>query len=376
MTTAFPEGPQGSVPAGKLFPRVLIVDDDRLTLAVMRDTARGLGLQVETATSLTDARQQLASASFDLLLLDVYLPDGTGMDLVAASGFDTPCIVISSRAETEVGARAIEAGALDFLAKPFDGHELGIRLALAAERLRLRTFERRMRAELEVAVQDRTRNLHDALQRVEQLYRETTDLLASALEARDAETHHHSMRVATYSVHLARELGIGGESLRQVEWGALLHDVGKIAVPDHVLRKTGPLSAEERAIINQHPEVGYRMVRKVGFLNEAADMVLAHQERLDGSGYPRGLRGEAIPLSARIFGVADTVDAITSDRPYRAAQSFAVARTELLKEAGRTLDPLVVEAYAKVPDEEWAAVRSRAEVRARQSGIAGEFLRI
>lgn len=376
MTRSFPEGPLGSVPASRLFPRVLIVDDDRLTLAVMRDTAQGLGLQVETAASLTDARHQLASASFDLLLVDVYLPDGIGMDLVAGSGFDTPCIVISSRADTEVGARAIEAGALDFLVKPFDGHELGIRLALAAERLRLHELERRMRAELEVAVQDRTRNLHDALRRVEQLYRETTDLLASALEARDAETHHHSMRVATYSVQLAKELGIGGESLRQIEWGALLHDVGKIAVPDHVLRKTGPLSPEERAIINQHPEVGYRMVRKVGFLNEAADMVVAHQERLDGSGYPRGLKGEAIPLSARIFGVADTVDAITSDRPYRAAQSFAVARTELLKEAGRTLDPKVVEAYAKVPDEAWAEVRSRAEFRAQQSGITGEFLRV
>ncbi len=376
MTMRIPDGPLGSVPACELFPRALIVDDDRLTLAVLRDTATSLGIQVETAACLKEARERLTGPSFDLLLVDVYLPDGNGMDLVAGSGFDTPCLVISSRADSEVGVRAIEAGAIDFLIKPFDGHELGIRLALAAERLRLREFERRMRAELEVAVQDRTRNLHDALRRVEQLYVETTDLLASALEARDAETHHHSMRVAMYSVQLAKQLGIGGESLRQIEWGALLHDVGKIAVPDHVLRKNGPLSPDERAIVNQHPEVGYRMVRKVGFLNEAADLVLAHQERLDGSGYPKGLKGDAIPLSARIFAVADTVDAMTSDRPYRAAQSFAAARAELLREAGHTLDGTVIAAYAAVEDDVWAEVRARAETRARQSGISGDFLRM
>lgn len=364
----------GTQPIDQLFPRVLIVDDDRLTCCVMRDMAAGLGLSVATADSLASARARIEEAAYDLVLTDLYLPDGRGLELLATTA--VPCIVITSRGDAATGAEAIDSGALDFLLKPLDGHELAIRLSLAAERLRLRDFERQARRQLERAVEERTRSLQDALLNVERLYLETTDLLASALEARDAETHHHSMRVAAYSVRLGEILGIGGETLRQIGWGALLHDVGKIAVPDHVLRKEGPLTAAERQVMDQHPEVGYRMVRKVGFLNEAAELVLAHQERIDGSGYPLQLKGDAIPLSARIFAVADTADAITSDRPYRAARSFAVARRVLEEEAGRTLDRRVVQAWLSRSDEQWEEVRHHAAREARHSGISGEHLRI
>lgn len=373
MTDAYPAG-RGSQAVDRLFPRVLIVDDDKLTCLVMRDMASTMGLAAVTAGSLTEARAELARAAYDLVLIDLYLPDGQGLELIGETA--APCIVITSRGDSATGAQAIESGALDFLLKPFDGQELAIRLSLAAERLRLREFERQARRNLEIAVEERTRSLHDALRSVERLYLETTDLLASALEARDAETHHHSMRVASYSVRLATLLGIEGDTLRQIEWGALLHDVGKIAVPDHVLRKEGPLTPAEREVMNQHPDVGYRMVRKVGFLNEAAELVLAHQERVDGSGYPRGLTGENIPLSARIFAVADTADAITSDRPYRAARSFAAARLELKAEAGRTLDRRVVDAWARLSDAEWEDVRRHATHEARRTGISGEYLRV
>lgn len=377
MTGAFPDAPLGARPLREVFPRVLVVGEERPTVSVVREAAADSGLAVDAAGSLAGARERLAGGVYDLVVVESRLSDGSGLELLAPpAGLMVPCIVIAGRDDSEAGARALGLGALDFILQPLEQHELSARLAMAAERLGLREAVRRSRAELETAVQDRTRDLREALERVEQLFRETTDLLASALETRDAETHSHSMRVALFSVRLAEALKIGGESLRQIEWGALLHDIGKIAVPEQILRKTGPLSPDERALVARHPEVGYRMVRRVGFLYEAAELVLSHQERMDGSGYPRGLRGEEIPLSARIFAVADTLDAITSDRPYRVARSFDSAREELTAAARTKLDRAVVEAYARIPDEEWVLLRARAERRARVSGIPVELRRI
>lgn len=192
----------------------------------------------------------------------------------------------------------------------------------------------------------------------ERSYVEAVGAVVTAADARDHETTGHSFRVALYAVSLAQAMGMHGEQLKAIEWGALLHDVGKMVVPDEILRKMGPLTDEEWHIMKQHPTWGFDMLAEVSFLQPASlDIIYSHHERWDGQGYPRGTAGEAIPLSARIFAVVDTYDAITSDRPYRRARTHAVALAELQRVAGQQLDPSVVEVFRHVPEVELRRLR-------------------
>jgi len=198
-------------------------------------------------------------------------------------------------------------------------------------------------------------------------YDRTLDALAAALDARDKETEGHSRRVVAYTVALATRLNVAPELLDTIRRGALLHDIGKIGVPDAILRKPGPLTDEEWTIMRRHPELGERILAGISFLHGPAQIVRSHQERWDGRGYPEGLAGEAIPLGARIFGAADTFDAITSDRAYRAAQPYAVARAEIEAGAGTQFDPQVVASFLQIPEDEWTRLRSDS-----QSPTAGD----
>ncbi len=181
---------------------------------------------------------------------------------------------------------------------------------------------------------------------------ETVAGLVSALDLREHDTGMHSQRVREYVLLIAERYGLGARHRRAIALGALLHDVGKIAVPDGILLKAGPLSAAEQAVMREHPASGYRIVRRVGFLSDAAEIVLSHHERFDGAGYPRGLSRDEIPLGARLFSVADAYDAMTSHRPYREATSHADAVTEIRAGAGGQFDPEVVEAFLSVPESE------------------------
>ena len=201
-------------------------------------------------------------------------------------------------------------------------------------------------------------SLKDLQRARERSYVEAVGAIVTAADARDQETGGHSFRVALYAVELARALDIRGEALKAIEWGALLHDVGKMVVPDHILRKGSPLSDEEWLIMKQHPSWGYEMLAEVRFLrSEALDLIYSHHERWDGAGYPRGLAGEDIPLGARIFAVVDTYDAITSDRPYRKARPHAMAMAELQRVSGQQLDPRVVEAFQQISEVELKRLR-------------------
>lgn len=192
----------------------------------------------------------------------------------------------------------------------------------------------------------------------ERSYVEAVGAVVTAADARDHETSGHSFRVALYAVSLAKAMGFRGEALKAIEWGALLHDVGKMVVPDEILRKVGPLTEEEWHIMKQHPSWGFEMLAEVSFLQPAAlEIIYSHHERWDGHGYPRSIAAEGIPLSARIFAVVDTYDAITSDRPYRRARSHQVAVAELQRVAGQQLDPQVVEAFRHVPEVELRRLR-------------------
>lgn len=171
------------------------------------------------------------------------------------------------------------------------------------------------------------------------------EALAAALDLRQQETGAHSKRVACHTLVLARRFTSEPRQLHQIYWGALLHDLGKIGIPDSVLLKPGALTESEREVMRTHPEKGFAIIRGVPLMAHAAQIVLCHQERFDGGGYPQGLAGEAIPLGSRIFAVIDTLDAITSDRPYRAAQPYAAAKTEIVRCAGAQFDPRAVDAF-------------------------------
>jgi ribonuclease P protein subunit RPR2 len=196
-------------------------------------------------------------------------------------------------------------------------------------------------------------------QELRKSYRATVSALANAVEARDAYTARHAERVAAYGLEIARAVGITLSDAPEIEFGFLLHDVGKVAVPDAILFKGDPLSDAEYALMKRHSIIGWEILRDVEFLGEAKLVVRHHHERWDGGGYPDGLAGEDIPLSARVFAVADTLDALTTDRPYRPASPFATAREEIHRVSGTQFDPAVVAGYESIPDERFEAIREQ-----------------
>jgi len=215
------------------------------------------------------------------------------------------------------------------------------------------------RLHIEERVEQKTAQLRRAMWRIGQTYGQTLQALTGVLDLRDNETAGHSERVMTYALEIAGAMGCSKKQLNTIARGALLHDVGKIGTPDSILMKAGPLTVEERSAMEMHVRVGYGLLNRIAFLADAAEIVLTHHERFDGTGYPQGLAGAAIPLGARIFAVADTLDAMTSDRPYRRALTFAAAREEIMRESGRQFDPEVVSAFLGIDAGIWSKLRIR-----------------
>jgi putative nucleotidyltransferase with HDIG domain len=207
---------------------------------------------------------------------------------------------------------------------------------------------------------EKTEEIRQMLGEIETTYDTSLQALSSALDSRDNETNGHSFRVTAYTIRLAQEMGLNNEQLTAIMRGALLHDVGKIGVPDSILLKQGPLTSEEWERMRSHVEIGYHMLKHIPFLESALEIVRFHHERWDGTGYPHGLKGEEIPLSARIFAVCDAYDAITSDRPYRKGRSYEEALREIVAQSGRQFDPSVVDALQRIPPEEWIGIGKQA----------------
>ncbi len=210
---------------------------------------------------------------------------------------------------------------------------------------------------LQQQVDERTQQLTVAITQLEQSYDDTLEALGSALDLKDAETEGHCQRVTAFTISIAKAVPVPLPYLPVLARAAFLHDIGKMAVPDRILRKPGPLDNDEKTIMRTHCEIGYNMLTKIPFLRDAAEIVLAHQEFFDGTGYPRGLRGEQIPLGARIFSLADAMDAMISDRPYRKALPMSHAREEIRRCAGTQFDPKIVEVFLSIPEQHWAELR-------------------
>ena len=354
----------GGLRMAKSVPLILVVDDESLLRSMLTQILKRLDYESVAVHSAEAAMGVLKSQSFDLALLDISLPGKSGVDLlehVAESYPDTAVIMVTGNDELTTALQTLRSGAYDYVAKPFQEDELATCIERALETRRLKMENRQYQLNLEQLVSDRTQALEQALGRLGQTYDQTIRALGAALDLRDTETEDHCVRVANYSVHLARVTQRCDEvMLRNLKWGAYLHDIGKIGVPDAILLKPDLLTESEYGVIKRHPELGYRMLSGIPFLTEATEVVYCHHEEYDGSGYPRGLSGNDIPLAARIFAVADAVDAMTSNRSYRDALSWVEIKAELRSNSGKQFDPDVVDAFLSVPIDEWAAIREGA----------------
>jgi putative nucleotidyltransferase with HDIG domain len=340
--------------------KILIVDDEEAIREVVSTLLEAQGYDCSTVSNGLLAREYLEKNSADLVLSDMVMPEMDGLSLLEwerKHDADVPVIMVTAMHDLSTALEAIRRGAYDYILKPFEKDQLYLGVRRALEHRRLLLENRNYQRNLEQLVEERTAQLKGALEQLEQSYDDTLEALGGALDLKDAETEGHCKRVTAFTIAIAKAMKVDSVLLPPIVRAAFLHDIGKMAIPDNILLKDGPLTSEEREVMRTHCEIGHDMVRRIPFLREAAEIVLSHQEYFDGTGYPRGLQGEQIPLGARIFAVADALDAMISDRPYRKALSISHARGEIQRCAGTQFDPVVVEVFLAMPDTLWNELR-------------------
>jgi len=339
--------------------RVLVVDDESAASKLLSLILEPPAFQCAIANNGEEALVALQREPFDAVISDLRMPGISGMQLIGEVRRLYPnvaLLVTTGVSDVDVGVEAMRCGADDYLVKPL--HESAVRASLE-NALHKRELEREVqnyRLHLEEMVVERTWQVQEALKQVERGYDHTLQVLGAAIDLRDSDTAGHSWRVCGYSLEIARAMGWTDQQQSSLAKGAYLHDIGKLGVPDGILLKKGPLIAEEWEVMKRHARIGFDLVKGIPFLADAAEIVHSHHERFDGSGYPRGLQGEDILLGSRIFAVADALDAITSDRPYHRASSFASGRETIRKAAGKQFDPHVVEIFLSVPEATWPSI--------------------
>jgi putative nucleotidyltransferase with HDIG domain len=356
--------------------RVLVLDEERTQ---QKWQGRSLGeergpdgkrFECDVVVSAEEALEALMAGGHEVFV--TACEGNEELELIEAvrAGFPQVVVIaVSSKNDARLAVAVMKLGAADFLVKPVKVEQLLAAIEDATGRAADGDAEKQaVMTELKQVIDDpRMEVLNNAVNELEHVQNLTLEALGNSLDLKDTETEGHSKRVTAYTMALARAMGLPETELQVIARGAYLHDIGKMAVPDAILKKNGPLTTSEVTLMQTHSERGYSIIRKIPFLAGAADMVHAHQERFDGSGYPRGLKGEEIILGARIFAIADTLDAITSDRPYRRANSFEYARREIERCAGTQFDPAVVEAFLKIPISFWLQIRE--EILERQEEL-------
>jgi response regulator RpfG family c-di-GMP phosphodiesterase len=332
---------------------VLLVDDDTQVREVLQQIFESAGYECMTAASGAEALAIFRVSRPPLTVTDLRMPGMDGVSVLRALRQldpDAAVMVLTGAPEVKAAIESLKLGADDFIVKPVNVDELLIAAERALERRQLLLERRQYQALLERRVDEATRDLQRAFQQLKDTYRATLETLGAALDSRDVGTEAHSRRVHGYAMVTAREHGVVEENLGDLAHGVLLHDIGKIGIPDAILLKPGPLTKDEWTIMRRHPEIGKRLIENIPFLKGAVPIVYCHHERWDGNGYPQGLREEDIPLGARIFAVVDAFDAMTFDRPYSRAVPLDAARAEIRRCAGSHFDPAVVESFSRIPN--------------------------
>ena len=368
--------PAGVSPEQHPAVRVLAVDDEPAAARLLSLILAPPAFRCATAACGEEALVALQREPFDAIISDLQMPGLSGLDLLAEVRHNHPhlaFLVTTGVDDVDVGVKAMRCGADDYLVKPLRESAVLASLENALHKRRLEQELERYRQHLEEMVAQRTEQLQAALRQLEQSYEDTLKALGAAIDLRDSETAGHSERVCRYSLQIARALGWPEKQLATLARGAYLHDIGKLAIPDGILLKAGPLTAEERHVMQRHVQLGFDLLKDIPFLADAAEIVLMHHERFDGAGYPHGLKGERILPGARIFAIADTLDAITSDRPYRKASSFESARETIRSLAGTQLDPRLVDIYLDIAEDTWPTIaRNQRQTEGLSPQLRGE----
>ena len=320
---------------------ILIVDDDSRGRETLEAVLTGLGHNLHFCDNGLDALKQASILQPDLILLDVMMPGIDGFEVcrrIRADPLlaDVPVVMTTALDDKASRLEGIEAGADDFISKPIDRMEIRARVNTI---IRLNRYRKLMKQQADLL------QAHHELQ---DAYEATLKGWVRALDFRDNETGDHSRRVTLLTVELARLMGMSDSELIHVRRSALLHDIGKIGVPDHILHKPGPLTEDEWVIMRKHPQFAHDMLAPIEYLRSALDIPFCHHERWDGTGYPRGLKGEQIPLIARIFAVVDVWDALSSDRPYRKAWPYEKIVEHMRQQSGTHFDPKAVELFLQM----------------------------
>jgi cyclic di-GMP phosphodiesterase len=339
---------------------ILVVDDEEAIREVVSTMLESKGYHCTAVQNGRVAQDQIKRSTPDLVLSDMIMPEMDGLKLLEwMRQYDpeVPVIMVTAIHDISTALEAIRRGAYDYILKPFEKDQLFLGVGRALQHRRLVIENRNYQRNLEQQVEERTAQLSGALTQLEQSYDDTLEALGSALDLKDAETEGHCQRVTAFCISIAKAMPVPEPYLPVLARAAFLHDIGKMAIPDGILRKPGPLNDDEKAVMRKHCEVGYNVLTRIPFLRDAAEIVLAHQEFFDGSGYPRGLKSDQIPLGARIFAIADALDAMISDRPYRKALPMSHAREEIQRCSGSQFDPRVVEVFLSIPELHWVELR-------------------
>jgi putative nucleotidyltransferase with HDIG domain len=347
---------QGKSPAQPSRPeRILIVDDEYWITDVIYEQLSMEGFEADVTNTSADVMDMLSQKPYDLVLLDIYMPPPDGLTLLREIREGYPFLAIlmlTAFSDADTASTAMREGASDYIVKPYQNAQLVSRIERAIERSQLLRERAEAQELLEYRVNEQTKKvraqskqLSQMLERVLVTYRATLKALEAALDVRDQSAPGHCRRVAKLAVQLATRMGFSGNDLVILEHGALLHDIGKMGIPDVILMKPGPLTEEEWGTMRKHPEIGCDIVRHIDFLQDALPIIRHHHEHFDGTGYPDGLEGEQIPMLARIFAVADSFDAQTNQRPYNVVHSIDTALENIRKDSGSLYDPKVVSEF-------------------------------
>src|SRR5262250_3827745 len=339
---------------------ILVVDDEEAIREVVSTMLESRGYNCIAVSNGRQAQESVRKRTPDLVLSDMIMPEMDGiklLDWLRNHDPEIPVIMVTAIHDISTALEAIRRGAYDYILKPFEKDQLFLGVGRALQHRRLVLENKNYQLNLQQQVDERTQQLTVALTQLEQSYDDTLEALGSALDLKDAETEGHCQRVTAFTMSIAKAMPVPNAYLPVLARAAFLHDIGKMGIPDKILLKPGPLTDDEKVIMRKHCQIGYDMLIRIPFLRDAAEIVLAHQEFFDGTGYPRGLKSEEIPLGARIFAIADSMDAMLSDRPYRKALPMSYAREEIQRCAGTQFDPKVVEVFLSIPEEHWTELR-------------------
>lgn len=338
---------------------ILTVDDEEMIRDLMVTALSREGYRCFQAGSAEEARAVLMNNRVDLAILDIMMPGRSGVDLLKELKVlspETVVLMVTAISDTETAMKCIHLGAYDYILKPFDIDRVLLTIRNSLEQQRLLVENREYQANLEKKVEEQTSQIRMAMESLNLAYNHTLTALVRALDAREKETGSHSERVMGYTMLLGETMGIPESDLSVMARGALLHDIGKIGISDNILLKPAKLDEGEWMEMRRHPQLGYDILSGIKFLKGPAEMVFAHHERFDGSGYPNGLRRNDIPLGARIFTLVDTLDAMTSDRPYRKALPFDAVINEVTRCRGLQFDPEIADIFLSIPCKRWEDV--------------------